>query len=589
MKLKIYLLSMLALMLFAGCDRLDSGNDQGLIFQLDNSNVEMEYLSGSQATVKINTRAKFFKIFTSTDGINVSTVSVVEVINGEIKKNNYTSIYNIKYTLAATDSGYELSIAAQQDNANKEAVVEYYMLSTADRTAPLRVTHKGKGEFVEMSKEFMPDGGAYELPLSAEAGNTISIEKVVGGDWFTYLYDASSGKLKVSALYWTAGDGTTDRTAVLRIKNTTQGMVELKLNQVAPYIKFDKTIVLVRGENLVEKVTVTTNLPQGDIALSDKLEADDPDNRITVSSLTYPDAQSRNAEFTVSVNVDGLVAGMSISAKYSVAPSGAAAELSAFAQSIAVSRSQVLLEEMFDYPTASLFDAWTMTKSGGKDVTSFTLNQTPLTYRDAAGNYVLSGKGKAMQRNYYANGTTVDVLQISPEFAPQIEGVVYMSFIFKLESLPYRDNKPTNQHAMQYPVLGLSDAGTSRTVMCWVGKPLNEETYRFGITLASTDGTKVVWAEQKFTDLERTHLLVLKYNVATKRAELFVNPALTAPQPDAANALIDIQTNNPFNDNNSTVRIKSLFTYDNVKNGNIASQIGGIRVGKAWDEAVAIE
>lgn len=589
MKLKTFLSLMLVPLLLAGCEKPEYGNDQGLLFSTDRDQVELEYLSGSSARIEVATQAQFFKIFSSTDGVNVSTVSTIEVINGEIKKNNYVSANKLKYTLTATETGYTLDIAAQAENGAKTSVVEYYVLSTADRTAPLRVQQNGKGEFVEITREFLPEGGAVEVALRAQTGATITVSRVAGGEWLGYNYDATAGKLTLTAPFWGAEDGASDRDGVLRILNTDQGMVELKVTQRAPYIRLDKTMVLVRNENIEQEVNVTTNLPQGTIQLSDKFEAEDPDNRITATALSYADPESRNAQFTVNVNVDELEAGLPITAKYKVEVTGAAAALTAIEPVIAISRSQVLLDECFEYEVSSLYDAWKLTKTTGKDAASFVLNPSALSYADAAGTYVLSGRGKAMQRNYYMNGAAIDLQQTSPEYAPQTTGVVYMSFIFKLESLPYRDDKETNNHAMQYPVLGLSDAGTSRTVMCWVGKPLNEQTYRFGVTLASTDGTKVVWSEQTFSDLSKTHLLVLKYNVVTKRADLYVDPALTVAEPSNPSAYIDLTTNNPFNDTNSTVRIKSLFCFDNVKNGRINSQIGGIRVGKAWDESVAIQ
>lgn len=586
MKIKSLLVSMIAFITIIGCDT-EKVNYQGLILELDKSEINLDYLAGSFDVINIQTSASYLKIYTSTDGISISTESIIEINNGEIKKNNYQSINNLKYEMSVVNGGYQLKISALQNNEKETSVQEYYVVKTADGTSSLSVVQSTKGEVVEKATEFYPEGGIYELQVTPASGKEIDIDKLVGGDWLTYTYDKSAQKIIVTSASWKNEDGVTDRNGAIRIQNTSQGNVILGIRQQAPFVQLDKTIILVSDKDINETVNITTNMAQGTIALSDKLEAQDPNNLINASALKYADNQTRNASFTITVNADGL--SFDTSGRYTIIGIGEAAGLTMLEKGIVISRSQVLFEETFNTEESDFANVWTCSKGDKAEYTSLAFNQTPLSYSDSNGEYILSGIGRTLQRNYYADKNSISVQYVSPMFTPITEGEIYASFLFKLDQLPYRDNNSGNYHPVQYSVLGFSDSGTSRIASLWVGKVEREDKFRFGLTLASNNGSKVLWYDKEiFSDTDQTFFIVLKYNVNTKRFDLFINPALTLAQPEPA-LYIDLETNNPQNDTNTASRVRTLFTLENTNNANVNCQIGSIRVGRTWDEAVLIK
>lgn len=586
MKIKSLLVSIIAFITIIGCDT-EKVNYQGLILELDKSEINLDYLAGSFDVINIQTSASYLKIYTSTDGISISTESIIEINNGEIKKNNYQSINNLKYEMSVVNGGYQLKISALQNNEKETFVQEYYVVKTADGTSSLSVVQSTKGEVVEKATEFYPEGGIYELQVTPASGKEIDIDKLVGGDWLTYTYDKSAQKIIVTSASWKNEDGVTDRNGAIRIQNTSQGHVILGIRQQAPFVQLDKTIILVSDKDINETVNITTNMAQGTIALSDKLEAQDPNNLINASALKYADNQTRNASFTITVNADGL--SFDTSGRYTIIGIGEAAGLTMLEKGIVISRSQVLFEETFNTEESDFANVWTCSKGDKAEYTSLAFNQTPLSYSDSNGEYILSGIGRTLQRNYYADKNSISVQYVSPMFTPITEGEIYASFLFKLDQLPYRDNNSGNYHPVQYSVLGFSDSGTSRIASLWVGKVEREDKFRFGLTLASNNGSKVLWYDKEiFSDTDQTFFIVLKYNVNTKRFDLFINPALTLAQPEPA-LYIDLETNNPQNDTNTASRVRTLFTLENTNNANVNCQIGSIRVGRTWDEAVLIK
>lgn len=586
MKIKSLLISTIAFITMVGCET-EEMNYQGLVLESDKSEINLDYLAGSSDVINIQTSVSYLKIYTSTDGVSVNTESIIEINNNEIKKNNYQSINNLKYEMSAAEGGYQLKVSALQNNEKETPVQEYYVVKSADGTASLSVVQASKGEVVEKETEFYPEGGTYELEVTPANGKEIIVDKLVGDDWLTYTYDKSAQKIIVTSAFWKNEDGTVDRNGAIRIRNTSQGNMILSVKQQAPFVQLDKTIILVSDKDINETVNVTTNMAQGTISLSEKLEAQDPNNLINASALEYADNQTRNASFTITVNSEGL--SFETSARYNIIGIGEATGLTILEKGLVISRSQVLFEETFNTGESDFANVWTRTKGDKVEYTSLTFNQTPLSYSDSNGEYVLSGLGRTLQRNYYANKNSISVQHVSPMFTPITEGEIYASFLFKLDRLPYRDDNSGNYHAVQYSVLGFSDSGTSRIASLWVGKVEREEKYRFGLTLASNNGSKVLWYDKEyFSDTDQTFFIVLKYNVGTKRFDLFINPALTLAQPEPT-LYLDLETNNPQNDTNTANKVRTIFTLENTNNANVNCQIGGIRVGRTWDEAVQIK
>lgn len=592
MKIKTFLISVLAVLSLTGCKE-DVLTITDTTVTVDESDIALDYLAGASKEVSMKTSAKYFKIFTSSDGVGVNTTSIIEVKDGEISKGNYTSINNFKYSLIAVDGGYNFSISALNENSTAEEIVEYYVLKSATSTVSFKIHQGVKGDIKQKSFNLNPEGGSVKEQFTAASGKEISVEKIVGGDWIEYTLDKATGSVELKLAYWKAEDGLLDRSAAVRVSNTSEGTIDFIVNQAAPFVKLDKTIVLIEGsDNISEIVSVETNMPKGSIKVSDKIDADDPDNRISITDLIYADETSRNATFSINVNMSGASADTPILCKYKIIGIGDAEGLTQIESEISVSRSQILYVECFENTNGKTFyNYWEeSSKKTGIDYVNHLFNESPLIYFDNNGEYFLSNIGKTLQRDYFANSNTIDIIYNSQEFSEvKVGGVVYVAFLFKLDEMPYRDDKSSNNHATAYPIIGLNDGGTGRAAIAWVGKPKDENTYYFGVTFAKNSLDYVIWDKDKFDDINKTHLIVLKYSLFgegkfEKRIDLFVNPELgkSEPEPDAS----IYPENNPNNDNSDPKKITRLFMYDNVKNVNVNCQIGSICVGKVWDEMV---
>ena len=219
MKIKSLVVSIIVFITMIGCET-ENMNYQGLVLELDKSEINLDYLAGSSDVVNIQTSVSYLKIYTSTDGVSVNTESIIEINNNEIKKNNYQSINNLKYEMNAVEGGYQLKISELQNNEKEMSVQDYYVVKSADGTSPLSVVQNTKGDVVEKETEFYPEGGAYELEVAPASGKEIVVDKLVGDDWLTYTYDKSAQKIIVTAANWKNEDGITARTGALRIQNT---------------------------------------------------------------------------------------------------------------------------------------------------------------------------------------------------------------------------------------------------------------------------------------------------------------------------------------------------------------------------------
>lgn len=593
MKIKTFLVSALAVLSLVGCKE-DVLTIEDTTVTVDESDIALDYLAGASKEVSMKTSAKYFKIFTSADGVGVNTTSIIEVKDGEITKGNYTSINNFTYALTETDGGYNFSISALDENIAEEELVEYYVLKSATSTIPFKIHQGVKGDIKQKTFNLNPEGGSVKEQFTAASGKEITVEKIVGGDWIEYTLDKARGSVELKLAYWKAEDGLIDRSAAVRVSNTSEGTIDFIVNQAAPFVKLDKTIVLIEGsQNISELVSVETNMPKGSIKVSDKIDADDPDNRISTTDLSYTDETSRNATFNINVNMSGASADTPILCKYKIIGIGEAEGLTQVESEISVSRSQVLLDEcFFNEDNLPFTGYWEKTKDdkNNSNILSYEFLATPLTYSDEFGEYVLSNVGKTLKRNYYTNKENISVQHISKEFSTvTVGGTVYVSFLFKLNEIPYQYNDTKYTQAKAYPILGINNGGKGRHAMAWVGKKLGKNTYSFAMTLASQRDTEVVWSEQEFDDLTKVHLIVLKYEIPTEdkydvKFSMFIDPQLGKAEPECS--ISTSGRDNPFGDKTDGVSVKNLFIYDNQNANTVNCEISGIRVGKVWDELV---
>ena len=243
--------------------------------------------------------------------------------------------------------------------------------------------------------------------------------------------------------------------------------------------------------------------------------------------------------------------------------------------------ANVLFVEEFNYAPGTVLgtvEGWTttgdLTVGEGRIV-----NDLKLSYTDAAGEYILSG-GKSLKHNYASNKTKDENgKDVNGEqyvsyhgFTKVKSGAVYLTYMFKADGA---------QKQSSGELLGLTSGSSNPTARPWTGKIASDgSTFRFGLTMRSNTSADVVWGTTAYS-IEDVILLVLKYDLASAKASLFINPTLgTTVEPTAD--LVD--------DNDAEPRT----SIDNVmfrnQGGNKALfYVGGVRVSTTWAEAVAIK
>ncbi len=247
--------------------------------------------------------------------------------------------------------------------------------------------------------------------------------------------------------------------------------------------------------------------------------------------------------------------------------------LLAFCAFIFAANAQVILDETFDYSSASLMteSTWTNSLSSNSAAvgTIGNLSTGPLSYGDGNGTFVLSGLGQLVTANYTSGGNDLKVYKAIPAAS---SGVIYLSLLFSPAG--------NAQAQAQAEIMSLSIGGGNGPKVL-VGKGAADLTkYRFATTRASSTSTDYRWGTNEYSDLNATYLLVVKYDWATSTSSVFVNPPLgstTEPTPEAI-------------DNNSAKLVANPI--DGIRFRTTGStvtkyQVSGVRVSTSWAAAVA--
>lgn len=231
----------------------------------------------------------------------------------------------------------------------------------------------------------------------------------------------------------------------------------------------------------------------------------------------------------------------------------------------------VYIDETFNYSVANLANepGWTTAISGGTSINGTGRNvvETPLSYSNSGGYYVLSNTGKSIYSEYLnTSGVTYTA---SKPIGTTVSSTVYVSFLYKAGTV---------QGQSQSGVFGLA-SGTGTGPTLWVGKgTVKASNYRFGITRSSTAGADIKWGSEEFSDVNTTFLIVMKHDFGTGYTSLYINPIIDGTEPTSPIAT----------DNAGTARtsLNNLF-FRNTGNNTSRFNIGGVRVSSSWAEAVA--
>jgi len=238
---------------------------------------------------------------------------------------------------------------------------------------------------------------------------------------------------------------------------------------------------------------------------------------------------------------------------------------------LGVVRAEVYLDETFNYSVSNLANesSWTSAITGGTAINGTGRNvvETPLSYSNSGGYYVLSNTGKTIY-NDYLNTSGVTYTSYKP-LGTTISSTVYVSFLYKAGIA---------QAQSQSTVIGLS-TGTSIGTTLWVGKgAVSTSNYRFGITRSSTAGADIKWGSTEYSDINEVFMIVLKHDFETGFSSMYINPVIDGMEPAAPSAT----------DNAGTARTSlNNLLLRNTGNNKAQFYVSGVRVSSIWAEAVA--
>ena len=230
----------------------------------------------------------------------------------------------------------------------------------------------------------------------------------------------------------------------------------------------------------------------------------------------------------------------------------------------------VLIDETFNYTTGAALgdvEGWTttgtLTTGDGRIIQT-----TPLSYRNAGGEYMHSGVGKSVKHNYAGGENYISYRA----FAKIESGAVYLTYMYKPDGKQSQSNGE---------LLGLT-TGTSPSARPWVGK-IDDETkgnpYRIGITHRTGTGSAIVWGTGEYS-VDDVILLVLKYDLTNHSTSLFINPTIGTTEEPEANI-----TDNNESGQSARTKIDAIM-FRNTGSSKSNCYIGGVRVSTTWAEAV---
>lgn len=230
--------------------------------------------------------------------------------------------------------------------------------------------------------------------------------------------------------------------------------------------------------------------------------------------------------------------------------------------------ASIVIDETFNFTATNLAAEASWTTTGTLTTgTGRNIESGGLVYSNTGGNYIHSGLGKKINQDYSA-GTNYIAYKSFPAITT---GSVYLSFI-------YQANGDQGQTASE--VLGLSNSATNSAVKIWAGKQADgtKNPFRIGLTRSSTSSGDIVWCPTTLST-SGVYLIVIKYDLATTTASLFINPvigSLTEPTADITAAT------------DGTARTSIGYLMFKHNGASVAKFfVGGVRVSTSWVEATA--
>lgn len=248
--------------------------------------------------------------------------------------------------------------------------------------------------------------------------------------------------------------------------------------------------------------------------------------------------------------------------------------LLAFCLTVVLAKATVYLDEKFPQFPASTdlgfaVNGWS---NWASNIVAATDNRTvvspPLQYSDAGGLPVLSSVGNSLYNNY--TGLSGNAYLSSKSFSdnPVSTGTIYMSFLFQA----------IKQGGSQGEIIGLTDSIQRSALKVWIGKGADATTFKLGLTRSSGSSADIQYVPGKAYSYGTTYFLVYKYDFATAKAFLYVNPLVGSASEPVADVIDSIK---------GTARKALQYVICSNKGSNKAYYYAsGVRVCSAWSEAV---
>lgn len=182
--------------------------------------------------------------------------------------------------------------------------------------------------------------------------------------------------------------------------------------------------------------------------------------------------------------------------------------------------------------------------------------------------YIESGESNSFNLLRLSTGARLTGYSLTDDDTYE-EGTYYLAFMIKVgDNTIAGDHVPVimldGTHTMDYQRIGVcvkANGGASSTA------------FTFGLTERDAFGPSHYTAKEY--SFGTTYLLVLKYNMLTGQADLFINPKLTEGEPATSDATVT---------NNNLESIRSIVVRQRTNHSCI---LGGLRFAKTWMSAIA--
>lgn len=251
--------------------------------------------------------------------------------------------------------------------------------------------------------------------------------------------------------------------------------------------------------------------------------------------------------------------------------------LIAFLMSVLLVNAQVIYEETFSafplstdvtgIPTNGWLNSASNIGPAAGDVR--TVSSAALSYSDAAGLTALSGVGNSLWNDYTGVSGNNYITYKEFKSTPVETGSIYMSYLFQA----------IKQGGSQGEVLGITDSIHRGSMRTWIGKGADATTYRLGLVRSSGSSADIQYIAGKTYTYGTIYFIVLKYEFATGKASLYINPAIGSTAEPTAEVIDDLK---------GTAR--TSMRYLMVRNGGSNKayyNASSVRICSSWTDAVA--